>query len=123
MCLMMTATSAKDSPDGMHLEEFGRLPVVHDGRVKPFDTLARNSLMIISGRQYVVDNNGNEQPAIQWLLDVMTGNGPQKAKIFRIENDKLLDLLGLTPRSGFRYAIEEFKDKWEQLLDKAEHAE
>jgi ABC-type transport system involved in cytochrome c biogenesis permease subunit len=121
--LMMTATPAKDSPDGMHLEEFGRLPVVHDGRVKPFDTLARNSLMIISGRQYVVDHNGNEQPAIQWLLDVMTGNGPQKAKIFRIENDKLLDLLGLTPRSGFRYAIEEFKDKWEQLLDKAEHAE
>src|SRR5439155_3443214 len=32
--LMMAATPAKDSPDGMLLEEFGRIPVSHDGRVK-----------------------------------------------------------------------------------------
>ena len=30
--------------DEMQLDEFGRLPVVYEGRVKPFDTLARNML-------------------------------------------------------------------------------
>src|SRR5262249_16917213 len=116
--LMMVATPARDSENGMHLQEFANLPVVHDGRVKPFDTLARNTLMIISGRQSVIDNNGNEQPAIKWLLDVMTSrvsqasrDASERAKVFRIQNDQLLDLLGLAPRSGFRYSIEEFADK------------
>src|SRR5260370_8089086 len=124
---MMAATPAKDSSDGMHLEDFGRLPVVHDGRVKPFDSLARNTLMIISGRQYVVDNSGNEQSAVKWLLDVMTSKinrGPaEKSKVFRIQNDQLLDLLGLAPRFGFRYAIEEFADKLPKLEEKATHAQ
>ena len=125
--LMMTATSAKDSENGMHLADFGRLPVVHDGRIKPFDSLARHSLMIISGRQYVVDNNGNEQSAMKWLLDVMTSRvnrePAEKAKVFRIENDHLQDLLGLSPRSGFRYAIDEFADKLPKLADKATRAQ
>jgi ABC-type transport system involved in cytochrome c biogenesis permease subunit len=125
--LMMAASPAKDPPDGMHLEEFGRIPVVHDGRVKPFDTLARNSLMVISGRQYFIDDKGNEQPAIKWLLDVMTlkvNRGPaERAKVFRIENDQLLDLLGLTPRSGFRYSIDEFADKISKLGQKATQAQ
>jgi ABC-type transport system involved in cytochrome c biogenesis permease subunit len=128
--MMMASAPPRDSASGMHLEEFGRLPVLHEGRVKPFDTLARNTLMGISGRQYVVDKDGNEQPAIQWLLDVMSSKiskipfpGPaEKAKVFRIENDHVLDLLGLAPRSGFRYAIEEFADKLLQLQEKASNA-
>jgi ABC-type transport system involved in cytochrome c biogenesis permease subunit len=129
--MMMATTPARDSKDAMHLTDFGRLPVVHEGRVKPFDSLARQTLMTISGRQYVVDKDGNEQSAVHWLLDVMTSKvssvpfpGPaEKAKVFRIENDKVLDLLGLTPRSGFRYAIEEFADKLAQLQEKASEAQ
>src|SRR5260370_39311519 len=98
--LMMTASGARDSENGMRLDEFARLPVVHDGRPKPFDTLARNTLMIISGRQSVIDTNGNEQSAVKWLLDVMTSKishvpfpGPsERVKVFRIQNDQLLDL-------------------------------
>ena len=37
--------------EGMNLTEFGKLPLVADGRVKPFDTVARNSLRIISNRE------------------------------------------------------------------------
>jgi len=128
--MMMATTPAKDSANGMHLVEFGRLPVVHEGRVKPFDSLARQTLMTASGRQYVVDKEGNEQSAVQWLLDVMTSKisrvpfpGPaEKAKVFRIENDQVLDLLALAPRSGFRYAIEEFADRLPKLQEKASKA-
>lgn len=128
--MMMATTPAKDLPNGMHLVDFGRLPVVHEGRPKPFDTLARQTLMDISGRQYVVDKDGNEQSALTWLLDVMTSKisqvpfpGPaEKARAFRIENDHVLDMLGLAPRSGFRYAIEEFADRLPQLQEKASKA-
>jgi len=126
--LMMMAMPSKDPVNGIHLAEFATIPVVHDGRPKPFDTLARNSLMVISGRQYVVENDGKEKSAMNWLLDVMTSqvsrnpSPADKAKVFRIENDQVLDLLALAPRSGFRYAIEEFSDKLEKLekeVDKA----
>ena len=33
------------------LDEFGELPVMYEGRVKPFDTLARNSPRILSNRE------------------------------------------------------------------------
>jgi ABC-type transport system involved in cytochrome c biogenesis permease subunit len=128
--LMMMATPAKDAPKAMLLADFGRLPIVHDGRPKPIDTLARNTLMDISGKQTVVDNDGTEQSAVKWLLDVMTseisrepGRSPaEKAKVFRIENDKVLDLFGLAQRSGFRYAIEEFSDRLGKLEEKVKLA-
>ena len=38
-------------PSEMQIYEFGKLPLVYEGRVKPYDTLARNTLQILSGRQ------------------------------------------------------------------------
>ena len=42
-------TPAEATPDEPDVHALGRLPVVYQGRVKPFDTLARNSLRVISG--------------------------------------------------------------------------
>ena len=48
---------------------FGRVPVSYGGRYKPMDTVARNSLTILSGKQ-TFEKDGEKQPAIVWLLDV-----------------------------------------------------
>ncbi len=49
------------SPDSqMKLERFGALPLMYEGRIKPFDTLARNSLRMISNRETFVDADGPE---------------------------------------------------------------
>src|ERR1700736_4103272 len=98
-----------DASDKMHIEEAARLPVVEGGRVMPLDTIARNSLMIISGRQSFVDEEGNSHSAAKWLLDVMVTikteddiEGPARYhKVFRIENDQVLSMLELKPRKGF----------------------
>jgi ABC-type transport system involved in cytochrome c biogenesis permease subunit len=98
--------------DQLKLYEFGQLPVVSQGRAKPFDTLARNTLRILSERQTFIDQRGQQQPAIRWLLDVMAR--PELAaehKVFRIEHPEILQMLRLEPRQGFRYAIAEFKDR------------
>jgi ABC-type transport system involved in cytochrome c biogenesis permease subunit len=125
-----------ESADHMRLEEFAALPLEDEGRIKPYDTLARNSLMIISNKQTFVDENGNRQPAIRWLLDVMTsgrlfqeanekGGGPkfalagEKHRVFRIDNPEVAALLGLEPREGSRYAIVEFRDRIDKLEQEA----
>ena len=70
------------------MQAFGELPVVYQGRVKPFDTLARNSLIIISDRQTWRDADGERRPAIEWLLDVMSNAPrPRHHQVFRIHND------------------------------------
>jgi ABC-type transport system involved in cytochrome c biogenesis permease subunit len=116
--LIAISTFRAGDRDGyMQLHEFGKVPIQHGGRIKPLDTLARSSLMIISGgHQSFRNEGGDDQPAIKWLLDVMTSElgdkrVARKHKVFRIENDQVLTLLGLKPRAGYRYAIEEFADK------------
>src|SRR5439155_3145983 len=54
------------------LDAFGRLPVMHNGRPMPLDSLARTNLMLISGKEHFTDLNNRTQPAIKWLLDVMS---------------------------------------------------
>ena len=45
-------TRVPSTPDGhFDVQAFGNLPIVYQGRPKPIDTLARNSLLIVSDRQ------------------------------------------------------------------------
>ncbi len=110
----------------MQIEEFGRLPVVYEGRAKPLDTVARNMLRYLSGKQTFADDSGKSsagQPAIRWLLDVIAR--PQDAakhRIFRIDSLDLLDNLGLKRRQGYRYSISEFASHIEDLDRQAELA-
>jgi len=104
----------RDRPGKMQIRELANLPVVHGGRVKPLDTLARTSLLILSGRgEKYTDMDGQKQPAIRWLLTVMSSgeqkkdDPARKLEVFRIENDQVLGLLNMTPRSGFRYSLDE----------------
>ena len=94
-------------PTEMQIQHFGQLPVAYDGRVKPMDTLARNALTILSGREKV-SSAGTTLPAIQWLLDVLT-NAPaaRDHRMIRIDNLDVLESLGLQPRAGFRYSMTE----------------
>ncbi|MBI1349254.1 hypothetical protein GC163_23540 [bacterium] len=102
---------------------FGRLPVVSDGRAKPFDTLARSNLLAISSKQTFSDINGKSQPAVKWLLDVIAR--PDQAfthPVFRIENLEVQELMGLQKRERFRYSPEEFLPKLQELTKQAERA-
>ena len=121
--LMSKARIPKTPSSQMKLYQFGELPILYQGRAKPIDTLARNSLRIISGRQDFTDPDGKKQPAIKWLLDTIAK--PQKAytyNVFRIENLDLLHTLGLKKRPGFRYSLEDFIEKLPELTKQAELA-
>jgi ABC-type transport system involved in cytochrome c biogenesis permease subunit len=111
----------QSAPSEMQVYEFGKLPLAYQGRVKPYDTVARNALQIFSGRQEVLttdkDGKTTKTPAIAWLLDSIS-DSPAAAnhRVFRIENLELLDSIGLPPREGsWRYSLNEIRDRFAEL--------
>lgn len=84
---------------------FARVPVSYQGRVMPMDSLARNTLRIISGRSQMSAEMGVAQPAANWLLDVITRpNEASDYKVFRIDHPDLKGVLKLDDsRTRFSY--------------------
>jgi ABC-type transport system involved in cytochrome c biogenesis permease subunit len=128
---MVPVMAPPDEVNRMDLQSFARIPVEDRGRIKPLDTVARNSLLVISNRETFNDESGKEkvdhQPAMKWLLDIMTGGDfseqtpAYKHKVFRIENIQVLDLLGLRQRPGsWRYSLAEIEPKYKALLAEVE---
>jgi ABC-type transport system involved in cytochrome c biogenesis permease subunit len=89
-----------------HVADFGKLPVVLEGRVQPLDSVARNSLLLIRAKSTLaIEPEGQmsdvermfktkRMPAIDWMLEAMTR--PEIAdtrKIFRVDNDELKSML------------------------------
>src|SRR6185312_5517450 len=64
----MALAPVTHQPEPYHLDVFGRLPVVSEGRVLPFDSLARNTLRIVHGRE-TLQRDGQTVSAIQWLIE------------------------------------------------------
>jgi ABC-type transport system involved in cytochrome c biogenesis permease subunit len=87
--------------------EFGKLPVIYDGRLKPMDSLARNSLLQLREKQTLNtepwkgwNENPKIIPAIEWLANVMMN--PQVADawpVFRVDNPDLISLLKLPEKN------------------------
>ncbi len=118
----------RSTPSEMQIYEFAKLPLAYQGRIKPYDTVARNALQILSGRQEVIveqDGGRTKLPAIRWLLDTIAGSpAAGDHRVFRIENLELLDTLGLKPREGsFRYSLNDFRDKLDALQKQIELAD
>jgi ABC-type transport system involved in cytochrome c biogenesis permease subunit len=110
------------APGELHIHEYGKLPVVEGGRLKPMDTIARTHLRIVSNRETFQDTGGKSRPAIEWLLDVETEfadkeQRSRKHPVFRIDHPQLIDALGLQPRERNRYSIEDFSEKLTSIAE------
>jgi cytochrome c-type biogenesis protein CcsB len=100
-----------------HVREFGRLPVLLNGRIQPFDSVARNSLLQIRSTgdvpleevpSWKFWHHAKKLKSTEWLLEVMTR--PEVADtrpIFLIHHAELLGELRLqdkgVEKSGLRY--------------------
>jgi ABC-type transport system involved in cytochrome c biogenesis permease subunit len=112
---------ADPTPAGQpHIHEFGKIPVVEGGRVKPLDSVARTYLRIVSDADSFEDDSGRSQPAIAWLLDVEAeSTDPEerarKGKVFKIDHPQVRGLLELPPREHYRYSLHEFAERLPSL--------
>jgi ABC-type transport system involved in cytochrome c biogenesis permease subunit len=75
---------------------FSRLPVLVNGRIKPLDTVARTSLLVLQGRQRVSSpESEGELTPIEWLPDVLfKGEVADKYRTIAIDNLEVLALVG-----------------------------
>ncbi|MFO0833168.1 MAG: cytochrome c biogenesis protein CcsA [Phycisphaerales bacterium] len=108
---------------GDHWREYARVPVCADGRVKPLDTYARNSLMQISGRQSA-DFDGRRASATEWIVELMSA--PSKAakrNVFRIDHPDVVALLGVTDTKRTRFSWAELEPKLSEIFRQADMAE
>ncbi|HEX9402342.1 MAG TPA: cytochrome c biogenesis protein CcsA [Anaeromyxobacter sp.] len=86
---------------GFDVDAFGRIPVLEGGRVKPVDSIARNSLLVIRGAQGF-QHEGRSVGPDEWLLDVLFRAEVADAQpIFQIDDPDVLGILGL-PQSAQR---------------------
>ena len=67
---VVSTAAPPPAPGGIDVTAFGRLPVLEGGRIKPLDSVARNSLLVIRSQQSF-RSGGVRISAIEWLLDVM----------------------------------------------------
>ena len=99
LCLLFIASAvfkATRPSTGLDFKNFGTLPVVSNGRVQPLDSLARNALLSIHGKQSISGDDAPATPAA-WLAEL--NFKPELAdarKIFLIHHDDLLGLTQLT---------------------------
>jgi ABC-type transport system involved in cytochrome c biogenesis permease subunit len=81
----------------------GSLPVQHEGRIKPLDSVARNVLQALSQKTKTVVRSQEEDPkldkvytATEWFWGLISNQEwIDDAKVFRIDAKEVLDVFGL----------------------------
>jgi len=108
---------------GFDLDAFGRLPVLEGGRVKPVDSIARNSLMVIRGAQSF-EHEGRTISADEWLLDVLFRPELADAQpVFQIDDPDVLGLIGLPQTTQRRFPFTALAPFVQQIEAQATAAE
>ena len=116
-------------PNEYNWRAVGTIPVLHEGRIKPFDTVARNTLQFLSNRASVsmpdpdasdfakmLGMDKKSFPATQWLIGVLAGDEQMdNAPVFRIDAKEVVDLFDITQRDGHRYSFNELKGGFDKL--------
>ena len=87
----------KPSETGLPIDRLMHLPMLEGGRIKPLDTIARSSLMVISQKQSYRDENKKKIPASDWMAELMLDTAKAtERRIFRIDHPDVVGLLGFS---------------------------
>lgn len=85
---------------------FGALEVLEGGRIKPLDSVARQTLLVFRGKQSIRDASGR-QTAEEWFTDVLFNrDAVRTTPVFRVDHPQIVGMLGHEPGSKkyFSYA-------------------
>ena len=110
----------KMAKDNFDFGRFGEIPVLVGGRVKPLDTVGRNSLLIIHGKQELRLEDGRRLSAMQWLTDVLF-NAPvaDEYPVFVVQNADVLGLFGWQQSDRKYFSFVEFTPFLKQIDEQA----
>lgn len=141
--LMSKAREPKPEAGQPDYQSFGKIPVMYQGRVKPLDTLARNTMRILSNRETFYDKEplsfyktlsarlsgekveqAKKIDAIVWLADLITNpDVANEHRIIRVDNDDVKNLLDLPRRKSHRYSYQEVFLQERKIQEEIKNAE
>jgi ABC-type transport system involved in cytochrome c biogenesis permease subunit len=110
--------------DSADLVTLGKIPVLVGGRVKPMDTVARNSLLIIHTKSTLRLANGKTLTAMEWLADLLFK--PATADdypLFVISNAEVLGLFGWEQTDRKYFSFNELAPFLKQIDEQGEQAD
>jgi ABC-type transport system involved in cytochrome c biogenesis permease subunit len=114
----------KVAEDDIDLTRFGRIPVLVGGRVKPLDTVARNSLLIVHGKQELRLQGGRHLSAMQWLTDVLfSAAAADQYPVFLVQNAEVLGLFGWEQSERKYFSFIEFSPFLKQIDEQGAQSE
>jgi ABC-type transport system involved in cytochrome c biogenesis permease subunit len=114
----------KPPKDDVDLVRFGKIPVQVGGRVKPLDTVARNSLLIIHTKQTLRLADGRQLRAIEWLADTLfRSQVADEYPAFVIQNADVLGLFGWQQGEQKYFSFSELTPFLKQIWEQGAQAE
>ena len=97
------------------VESLRPLLTIEDGRRKPLDSYARNTLLRYSGRERYAG-----QSAIDWLSRVlMVPQDTYRDEVFLVDHPEVLEAIGVPSRGRGRYSFEELRSGATELEELA----
>jgi ABC-type transport system involved in cytochrome c biogenesis permease subunit len=121
---IVLATAVPAGPTrGFDLEAFGGIPVLEGGRIKPLDSVARNALLMIRGKQSFPFKGRMVGPD-EWILDVLFR--PRVADtqpVFVINDPDVLGLMGVKQTSNRYFDFNTLAPHLQEVEDQARAAE
>ena len=118
---LLSALMPPKPKSAFDLNGFAQLPVLNGGRTKPLDTIARTSLLLISGKQSVHLDEGRTLSAMDWLADVLFR--PAQAStypVFEIDDPDVLGLMGIQQTAKRRYTFADLEPHASDIEHQAE---
>lgn len=109
------------SPAGFNLREFGRLPVLMDGRVQPIDSAGRNALLKIRRTAVVPLDDGRTMGSTEWMLEALIKpHVADERPIFPVHHSDLRRDLNLTEGAAPYYSFKQLAPGLEKIRTRAE---
>jgi hypothetical protein len=107
---------SKNAGNDFDFGSLGKIPVLVGGRIKPLDTVARNSLLIIHGKEELRLEDGRRLTAMQWLTDVLLhARIADQYPVFIVQNSDVLGLFGWQQTDRKYFSFDDFAPFLKQI--------
>ena len=104
LCLFFTMPTQAQEQNVVQLDtaSIARLPILHEGRIKPLDSFARIQLRTFSGK---------ESGAMAWLIETLFDPARAETRpVLKITNPEILTILHLERRKNKLYSYKEISE-------------
>jgi ABC-type transport system involved in cytochrome c biogenesis permease subunit len=117
--LVAFAAFRPEPADKNHWVEFSRLPILLNGRIKPLDTVARTSLLVIHDKQSLRTDSGR-MTAMEWLGELFYDpRAADERRIFTIHDPQVLSLFGWQQTDEKHFSFNQLRPFGQEIVRQA----